>query len=344
MTRPPDSVLPAGLVLPVRCGPGGPTRKQVRGPHWRRTSHGFHVPADVSDDDVRQRIVEASVLVPPGCAITGWAALCWCGGRWFDGLTQWCERLAVPIVTGTRDIRRQPGIRPSGEGLDPRMVRWVDGVPVTDARYATSFEMRYAASDRAAVVVLDKAAYSDLVSVEEMADFLERQYGWTGVPRARRALPRADENSWSPPETDMRETWVEVAGCPRPLCNPPIFDRRTGQHIGTPDLFDPAAGVAGEYDGDLHLVRGQRDHDLRREGAFRAHAIEIATMTAPDRHDPSAFVGRLRTAYRHAARHPREERTWTLEKPPWWTAAETVEQRRAMSEEQRRRLLRHRVA
>ena len=76
MSSSPDAAsLPPGLVLPVRCGPGGPSRKAARGPHWRRTSHGFYVPASVTDDDVRQRIVEASVLVPPGGAITGWAAL-----------------------------------------------------------------------------------------------------------------------------------------------------------------------------------------------------------------------------------------------------------------------------
>ena len=339
--------LPDGLVLPVRCAPtdpAGPTRKAARGPGWRRTSHGFYVPASVPTDDVRQRIVEASVLVPPGCAINGWAALCWQGGRWFGGLSATLAPLPVPIVTGTRDVRPQPGIALSGEGLDPRMVRWVHGLPVVDPRYATSYEMRYAGSDRAAVAVLDSAAYSDLVSIEELADFLETQYGWTGVPRARRAAPHADENSWSPREVQLRGVWTQEAGLRRPLCNQPVFDVRTGAHIGTPDLFDPVAGVGGEYDGDLHLVRSQRDHDLRREGAFRAHNIEVATMTASDRGDPWAFVERLHTAYRHAERHPVAGRTWTIEQPHWWTDTSTVALRRALTADQRRRFLAHRVA
>ncbi len=88
----------------------------------------------------------------------------------------------------------------------------------------------------------------------------------------------------------------------------------------------------------------QRDRDLRREGAFRSHNIEMATMTAPDRHDPRAFVTRLHTAYRHASRHPVAERTWTIEPPSWWTESTTVAQRRAMSAEQRRRFLGHRAA
>ncbi|WP_323791694.1 hypothetical protein [Nocardioides sp.] len=344
---PDEGRLPGGLVLPVRCAPTdptGPTRKEARGPRWRRTSHGYYVPASTPTDDVRQRIVEASVLVKPGSAINGWAALCWLGGRWFDGSTARLSARPVSIVTSTHDIRRQPGIAPSAEGFDPRMVLWVDGLPVADPRYATSFEMRYAVSDLDAVKVLDAAAYSDLVSIAEMAAFLETQYGWTGVPRARRAVPRADENCWSLMEVELRDVWTENAGLRRPLCNQPIFDVRTGAHIGTPDVFDPVAGVAGEYDGDLHLVRSQRDRDLRREGVFRAHNLEVVTMTASDRRDPWAFVGRLHTAYRHAERHPVEDRTWTIEQPHWWTDASTVAARRAMTADQRRRFLAHRVA
>ncbi len=254
----PDRRLPPGLVLPVRCrptDPEGPTRKQARGRGWRRTSHGFYVLASVPTDDVRQRIAEASVIVPPGCAINGWASLKWQGGRWFGGLSAKLEPLPIPIVTGTHDLRRQPGIAPCGEGLDPRMVQWVDGIPVTDPRFATSFAMRYADSDWDAVAVLDMAAYSDLVSIEEMTEFLAAQCGWTGVPRARRAADLADENSWSPMEVATRKVWTVDAGCPQPLCNQPLFDRRTGRFIGTPDVFDPVAGVGGEYDGDLHLVR-----------------------------------------------------------------------------------------
>ena len=337
------SPLPPGLILPVRCGPGGPTPKEARGPHWRRTSHGYYVPATAPDDDVRQRIVEASVLVPPGGAITGWAALAWSGARWFDGRGPSGRLLPVPVATGGRDLRSQPGIRPCRELLDPHLVSRVHGLLVADPWVATSFEMRYAVSERDAVVALDMAAYSDLVSVLEIAHLLSAQSGMAGAPRARRALLRADENTWSPIEVDLRATWVDVAGRPRPVCNRPLFDRRTGAHIGTPDVFDPVAGVAGEYDGDVHLVRRQRDRDLRREGAFREHAIEIAVMTAADRHDASAFVRRLATAYEHAARHP-PERTWTLEQPWWWTPTETVEQRRAITGSQRRRLLGHRAA
>ncbi|CAN5569344.1 hypothetical protein BH11ACT8_BH11ACT8_17530 [soil metagenome] len=344
-----DVQLRAGYVRPVRVdlsGVAGPTRDQARGPHWRQTSWGFHVPASVPTDDVGQRIVEASVVVPRGYAITGWAGLSWMGGRWFSGLSAAGDKLPITIVINSHDIRPQPRARiaVSGEGIDPRRVLWVDGVPVTDPRYSVSFEMRYARTDERAVVALDMAAYSDLVSIEEMAEFLAGQNGWTGVPRARRALALADENCWSPPEAGMRQVWPTDLDRPRLLCNAPIFDL-AGRHIGTPDVFDPVAGIAGEYDGEAHLDRDQRDRDLRREGEFRRHLIDVVTMTAPDRRDPTAFLRRVEAAYRHAhLRPPPGHRTWTTEKPSWWIPTETVEQRRALTAEQRRRLLGHRLA
>ncbi|MFB9311545.1 hypothetical protein [Nocardioides plantarum] len=339
--RPP--ALRAGCTRPVRAH-GAPTRKQARGPHWRRTSHGFYVPSSVPTDSVDQRIVEASVVVPPRCAINGWASLRWRGGRWFDGLGPAREPLPVGIVISSHDVRPQPGIALSAEAFDPRLVEWVDGVPVIDARYAVAFQMRYARSWRAAANELSKAAYNDLVSIEEMTQFLTPgQNGMTGVPQARRALGWAEENVWSPYELPMSLLWQVEADRPRPLCNRPIFDL-AGRHVATPDLFDPVTGVGGEYDGELHLDRGQRDRDLRRDGALRHYDLELVYATAPDLHDPRAFVGRLHDAYRRAARRQVSDRTWTIEPPAWWVPVDTVEQRRALTAQQRRRFLGHRTA
>lgn len=333
--------LRAGHVLPVRVGPDGPSAKQARGPHWRRTSRGFYVPSTVSSDDVDQRIVEASVLVPTNHGITGWASLRWQRGRWFSGRTGDGSALPVTICLGTHDIRPQAGIAVSGEGPSTSLVRCVDGIRVLDARAAVSFEMRYADSVRAALVELEKAIDDDLVSVAEMQEFLAGQSGWTGIPRARDALGWAQENSWSPSEVEMRFTWEAVAAMPRPRCNRPVFDLH-GAHTATPDLIDDVAGVFGEYDGDLHLERARRDRDLRREADLRDLGLEGVTMTAVDRHDPGAFVARLRAAYARAARRPASERRWTTDHPAWWRPTETVEQRRALTLDERRRFLRHR--
>lgn len=336
-----------GLVLPVRSDPAGlvgPTRAQSRGRHWRRTSQGFYVPSHVDGEDVHQRIVEASVLLPAYGGVTGWAALAWSGGRWFDGTTpNGKARMPVTLATSCADVRSQPGVVVSAEGLDPRDLTEVDGLRATTLVRAVCFEMRYAATLPLAVRVLDMAAYNDLVSIDEVTAYAARLNGWTGIPLCRSAIALADENAWSPQEPLMRLLWQSAAGHPRPLCNAPVFDQH-GRHVGTPDLVDADGGVAGEYDGSLHLQGAQRSRDVRREGAFRGLGLEYVTMLAGDHHDPTDFLRRLDEAYDRAAAVPASRRLWTVQQPPWWVDTSTVARRRALTEEQRARFLRMRAA
>ncbi|MCD4526906.1 hypothetical protein [Nocardioides sp. cx-173] len=334
----PEKTLRDGLVRPVRRdlrGLTGPTPAQTRGPRWRRTSRGFYVPSHVTDDLPEQRILEASAVAPPGLGVTGWAALRWCGARWFDGTAADGSRRPVTIAVSTHDIRPQPGIAVTGEGAPPRLVTTVDGVCVTRPVWSTSFEMRYAGSERAAVVVLDMAAYADLVSFSEMQDFLGTQSAWTGIPQARAASALAVENSWSPQESWMRLAWQLDAGLPPPLCNVPIFDLH-GRHLVTPDLFDPEAGLVGEYDGHLHLEPGQRRRDIRRGERCHEHDLEVVVAVSGDLRPGDSFVSRLLAARRRARRRQPARRTWTLEQPSWWVPTETVAQRRRLTDEERR--------
>jgi len=332
-----------GLVHPVRTDPtgvAGPTRHQAAGSNWRRTSRGFYVPASVDDGNVDQRILESSVVVPPAGAITGWAALRWQRGRWFDGTNAAREMLPVDLLISTHDIRQQPGIKPCGEGTSPENIIVVDGVRVTNPVWSTAFAMRYAQTPVRAGLVLAMTAYNDLASIAEVTALLASQSGWTGVPNARRGLKFAGENAWSPAEYFLMVVWVRDGGFPRPLQNVPIFDL-AGRHIGTPDLLDPSAGVIGEYDGSDHLRPEQRVVDVRRAADFADHQLESVTMLAGDTH--AHFLGRLEAAYRRAGRR-RTRRTWTIEPPDWWIPTQTVAQRRALTPEQRARYLRYRVA
>ncbi len=303
------------------------------------------MPSHITNQDVEQRIVEASVVVPEGLGITGWAGLRWQGGRWFEGTTAAGDRRPVTIAIGTHDVRPQPayGIAVTGEGLWRRMAIVHDGLRITQAVWSVSFEMRYAEDWRRAVVALDMAAYNDLVSLEEQAELLSHQNGWTGVPQARKAHAFADENSWSPAEVLMRLVWEVDAELPRPLTNRPVFDLR-GRHLGTPDLIDPQTGLMGEYDGPGHLPRAQRARDINRADLLRAHDLESVIMVAEDFQDLDAYLHRLYEARRRAERHPAEHRTWTIEPPSWWTPTLTVAQRRALTAEQRQRFLGHRSA
>ena len=278
-------------------------------------------------------------MVPPHGAITGWAALRWLGGRWFDGTDASGEVRPVDILISTHDIRRQQGIKPCGEGTRPEDIVVVDDVRVTNAVWSTAFAMRYAGTPRRAALVLEMAAYDDLASVNELEVLVAAQSGWTGVPVARKGLPLAGENAWSPTEVMMKQSWMG-AGFPTPLQNVPIFDL-SGRHIGTPDLFDPVAGVIGEYDGRHHLQSGQRVVDVRRAAEFAEHLLECVTMLAGDTNNQ--FLVRLGAAYRRA-RRPGGPRTWTVEPPEWWIPTRTVAQRRSLTPEQRARFLRYRTA
>ncbi|WP_244930217.1 hypothetical protein [Nocardioides sp. W7] len=317
----------------------GPTRDQARGGSWRRVAAGLFVPAGTDSEPVAQRIVEAAGELPPYGGVTGWGALSWMGGRWFDG----SDDRPVTLAIGEGNLRPDQRRVPSKERLAPDELIEHDGLLVTTPVRSVCFEMRYARSVRAAVRVLELAAFSDLVSAAECQELVEeRLAGWTGVQQCRDALPHADENVWSPMEHTMRFVWID-AGLPPPRCNVPVFDL-DGRHIGTPDLIDPATGVVGEYDGFLHLTGSQRAKDLAREERFRGHGLHPVAMVGADVADPSAVVHRLHASYARAVAAPVTDRRWTLQKPSWWQSTETVEQRRALDDLSRARLLAHRAA
>lgn len=333
-----------GIVAPVRVdarGEAGPTRAQARGDGWRCSSWGFYVPSWTDPDVVEQRIVEASVHLPRYGGVTGWAALRWMGGYWFSGADGRGSALDVTLATGGLHVRDRPGIAICEEKMAPSDLVVVDGLRVTTPVRSVCFAMRYARSVCDAARILDLAAYSDLVSIDELRDYAYDHPAWTGIPQCRDAIPYADENTWSPPEFDMRWTWWVEAGFPRPLCNQPIFDLR-GRHVGTPDLVDPVHGVVGQYDGGLHLAGEQRMTDVRQEADYRSVGLEPVTMLAPDLRDPASFVRRLRQAYGRSAAVPASDRAWTLDPPAWWVSTTTVTARRRLDSWQRDRLLRYR--
>ncbi|HEX5860815.1 MAG TPA: hypothetical protein VFY58_03175 [Nocardioides sp.] len=334
-----------GLVMPKRVDPrgeSGPTRMQARGPNWRRTSRGLYVPIEVDAGRPEQRIVEAAAVLPEYGGVSGWAALRWSGGFWFDGVGRDGQTLLpVTLAVGDSTIGSQPGIHVSEEAVRPEDLMTVDGLPVTTHVHAVSFLVRYSQVEREGVVNLDMAAYSDLVSLDEARRYALTQTAWTGIPKLRKAIDLADENSWSPAETTMRLIWMLDAGLPRPLSNHPVFDR-LGRHVGTPDLLDPVAGVVGEYDGSLHLVGSQRRLDRDREERFRRVGLEYFTMLSGDGADRQRMAERMHAVRARARWAAMSRREWTVQLPPWWVPTFTVEQRRNLDDGQRTRFLRWR--
>ena len=301
------------------------------------------VPSSV-DRTVGQRVVEAASRLPAHGAVTGWAALAWLGARWFEGVGSRMEPRPVTLALGSRHtLRPDHRIAVSQELVPAGEIRRVRGVRVTSPLWSVAFEMRKARSDEEAVVAFEMAAYDDLVSIAELAAYVDSAL-WIrqGVPRIRELLVDLEENSWSPQEPVMRRTW-EDAGCGRPRANVPVFDL-LGRFVGTPDLLDVRAGVYGMYDGGLHLAGAVRQVDVAKEAAYRALGLEGATMMAGDLADRDPFRARLREAYARAERRPPEARLWLPGLPDWWTPTFTVEQRRGLPASERARVLRYRQA
>jgi hypothetical protein len=332
-----------GLVAPVAIDPKGrkgPTPGQARGSRWRASSVGLYVPSDV-ERTPEQRTLEAAAVLRDDEAVTGWAALRWQGAHWFDGTVDGAVQRDVTLVA-RRHLVAQPGFVVSQEFLRSRDIEVVDGVSVTPAVRSVTFEMRYAATLGDAVVALDMACYSDLVSIAEVAAYVAALGPVTGIQQARDALVEADENSWSPRETQMRGAWTRRAGLPRPLCNRPVFTL-DGRHVGTPDLIEPMIGLAGLYNGSTHLSLAGAAHDQEQDAIYRDLGLESVTMLATDWNDLDGFVERLHAAARRA-RSARGPRRWTVHPPAWWTPTHTVARRRALTEHDRARYLTYRRA
>lgn len=342
----PREGLRPGVRWPSRRDPlgvDGPTSWGTRSGRWRRCGNNLWVPAATDVVDPAQRIVEAAAQLPGYGGVTGWAALSWLGGVWFSGIGRGGELLPVPVaVSSGKRMRPRGGLLVSQEVIAPRYVLRSGGVRVIHPQWSVAFEMRRARDDEAAVVAFDMAAFNDLVSIEELAAFLDTDLvARCGVERLRRVLPLLDENGWSPMEPVMRLVWHEEMRGPRLLTNVPVFDRN-GRFVGTPDVIDPAAGVYGMYDGGLHLAGAVRQVDVEKEAAYRRLGLEGVVMMAGDLADRDPFRVRLREAYSRAARGGVADRGWTLQTPAWWRDTTTVEARRALSAYDRARLLAHR--
>lgn len=299
------------------------------------------MPIDVDGSPTEQRIVEAASVVAghPG-AIGGWAAVAWRGARWFDG-TERGEPAPVPVTISTFDRRPQSGLLLSGEPLPAAEVEVVDGVRCLCAVRAVADELRRARTLGDAVRIACMAAYDDLVAADELLAHAAACGPRTGVRQLREAARLMSENCWSPREADMLVEWGSLGDLPPVLVNQPVFDLH-GRHLGTPDLLEPTAGLAVEYDGFVHLDPDRRRGDVRRDHLFREAGLEVVTVVAGMRREERAAL--FRAAHARACSRTAADRRWTAEPPRWWVSTTTVADRRRLAGYQRERLLRYRAA
>lgn len=309
---PPDLHLPVPVATRERPGL---SPREARRVTWRRCAPGHYVPAAADRGRVEQRIAEEAARLPPGGAVTGWAALRMAGGGFFDGLGPQGQQLPVPLVVPAgASLRPAPTILRHREQLPPGDVVLLQGVPCVRPARALFAAMACLPELRARVVAGDMALSARLTDLPELRGHLAGCPGRRGRARVLEACPLVSARSRSPQESLLRLIWLLDAHLPPPLCNWPVLDEHRVP-LGRPDLLCPALAVAGEYDGAEHRSLARQTDDAARDQAFRGVGLETFRVTAVDLARPARVRDRMLRAV-ELARAARRERGWLLPQHP----------------------------
>jgi len=272
------------------------------------------VEAQVSDDVVEQRILEAYAGCGPHAVVTGWAGLRLQGAGFFDGLDRDGKtRLPVPIAANGGRVRSREGVLIVGNLVPADETTVAHGMRCATIERSLLDEVREIGRQREwdQIAAVDMTCAAQITSIRRMARYRWTRYWYRDIRTLDRILPWCDEEARSRREVDFRRVWTQDAGWPRPLCNRAVLDL-DGRVVGIPDLFDPVRSVAGEYAGAGHREKEQHDSDLTRAAAFRRVGIEIVEVTATHLRSPSMVVGWMEEAADRAALLPRR---WQLAAP-----------------------------
>lgn len=287
----------------------------VPGPGWRQTSHGLWV-VGPSSNDVEQRIIEQAARLGSAEAVTGWAALRLLGAAQCDGLAaDGRTKLPVPLAVGPGGkLRPLDGSVISHTRLPAHDQLWCDGIWVTTVERAT-FDAMSAASDLVeAVVVLDIVLGAGMLTIDQLARWVQNRRDWKGVRRAREALVWARSGVRSPQETRLRMVVERDLGLPELAVNHVVFDER-GYRIGEVDLLDIDAGVALEFDGADHRSAEAQTWDLAKQTALEDIDIVTVRFTSADVRRHSVVQQRVDAARARAIFALEQDRRWTVRPP-----------------------------
>lgn len=299
-------------MVPVRVGsPDGPTRGQAKNKaRWRRTSHGFYVPATVADDLPEQRILEQSMRLPACGGVTGWAGCRLHGAAFFDGLARdGATRLPVPLAIGPAGrIQTDGAITLSYRELPARERCVRHGIATVVPERALLDHLRAVGDSIEAVVGMDMALAARITDTESFASYAA---GHRSSDRAKAAwvLARCSEHSRSPYETRLRILLELEAGITGLLVNCPVHDEE-GTLLGIADLLDPEAGLVIEYDGADHRTPRQHARDIAKDEALREVGLEVLRVTSADLASPGRLADRALRALTRAEALPDWPRRW----------------------------------
>ena len=157
--------------------------------------------------------------------------------------------------------------------LEPGEIVMIDGLKVTSVM-RTLFDCTRTASFDTAVVLLDSALASDLITRSDLAEMVTRRRRLRGLRQAREVIAFADRKSESPGESISRIRLAEH-GLPAPRLQYEI--RRSGVLIARVDFAWPEFRTVGEFDGDIKyttLLRpGESTQDVVDRQEFRQNQL-----------------------------------------------------------------------
>lgn len=263
----------------------------------------------------QQRVIEVAAKLPPGGAVTGWAACLLAGAAWFDGLgPDGRTALPVELAVGPRGgVRRVPGLVPSFARL-PDWEVWIRyGVRCARPERAVLDEMRRRTPEEA-LVVAESALAGEITSLARLVAYAEDHRSARGREDREWALDRARGGARSPLEVRVRTIAEEHAGFARLEVNR-VVHAADGARIGEVDLVDEVSGSAIEVDGAGHRDADQQTRDIEKEEAMRAVGIETARVSGSQARRPDDLARRLVAVRARSLFTPAADRGWYLGPP-----------------------------
>lgn len=260
----------------------------------------MHAPAGTDRTDPMTRIHAVAEILPAGAVLGGWAALHLLGVLDLDGRVGPGGRTLLPVrvcLGPVGRMRRRPGVEPDRAVLLAEDVTEAHGLAVTTAARSCVDIMRFDGVEEG-VMAGDAAGRFRVATPQQIRAYVASHPGMKGIPAARTAAALLDPRAASCPESRLRVVWVLEAGLPIPLVNVGVVDL---EHflLGEADLFDPEAGLVGEYDGSHHRGLTQHTADNIREEGFERHNLTVVRATAIDLWPRRSLLAR-RLALAHA--------------------------------------------
>lgn len=281
---------PTSGATPFAGSRSGLTRQQLRARRYSRLARDVYLLVDRPVELV-DRCRALQVAVPDAVVSHATAAV-------LLGLPV-REEAAVHVTrpAGRAPVRRA-GVVPHVRDLGPEEVVVHAGVRLTTP-------VRTLLDVAASVGGDDLVVLADAVARRVGVDRLRAQVGAAprrrGLVRARAAVALADPGAESPAETRTR-VLLHRAGF-RGLRHGVVVTDVHGGWCSAPDLADPEARVAVQYDGLVHLERGARrwQSDIDRDELTRAAGWQVVVLTGRDLARPHLAVQKVGAAYERAA-------------------------------------------